>query len=163
MTKTMNMGLKNIYELWLPVIFYFLPFYTILLRWCRTWEWRTCLFSWHLSQPVTCAAVCISCIRHCVTACSYRASTCHFFQFKFSARLKHTSVSNASCWSTGEDFGCTVIYFSHADPEQACHQFDHCVCICFTWSTTTAWWAQIQTCPTHTHAHTVAPKLNGGR
>lgn len=48
---------------------------------------------------------------------------------KFSARLKHRSVSNTSCWSTGEDFGCTVIYFSHADPEQACHQFDRCVCV----------------------------------
>lgn len=47
--KHINMGLK--WTLTACNIFNFLLFLYYSLRWCRIWEWHTCLFSCHLTQP----------------------------------------------------------------------------------------------------------------
>lgn len=95
---------------------------------------------------------------HCVTACSYKMTTCHFFLSKFSVRLKQKCLK---CILMKHRWGLWLHchLFQPCWPQQACHQIDRFVCICFTWSTTTAWWVQIKTCPTHAyiHTHTVAP------
>lgn len=47
--KHINMGLK--WTLTACNIFNFLLVLYYSLRWCRIWEWHTCLFSCHLTQP----------------------------------------------------------------------------------------------------------------
>lgn len=62
--KSIIMGLKWTLTAW--NIFNFLPFLYYSLRWCRFWEWHTCLFSCHLTQPPSLVPhiTCISCMQY---------------------------------------------------------------------------------------------------